>query len=579
MKKKVWQIVILPNIVLILLCCAMIGLLRENTRRQLHMERVNSMNQISEKVGENLDILLDSQWNQVRNAVRILERQEIRDTEQAAGALKKIEGLLGYEENTAGVIDSNGFYYRSDGEKKRWDSLLYLTSDKAEEQVEITNSSILEQSEEQIIFLKRLDTPMVLTDGTGLTHLTVILNMDDFSDTISLGSFQREATTYIIRRDGTMVYHQHYTNDFGTAYNILRLLERGTVLYGDSYEDMCRQIEDGRDGTVETELDGNSWFISYRNAGVRDWYLLQITPTAALSAYVEKYMKMSTVYISLIAIFGSILVIFNVGTVVRLRFLQEKENTAEMARLAEDAQSASQSKSVFLSSMSHDIRTPLNGIIGMTEIAKRNVGNPVKVQDCLEKISVGSGHLLSLINDILDMSRIERGRTEIAYKPFDMQGLLDECSTLINNQVESRNISFVREYSSLTHTRLMGDKVHIKQILINILGNSVKFSNEGGRISLTVTELEAKSGRACFRFVCSDTGIGMSKEFQEKIFIPFEQANVSDRNNQKGSGLGMAIVRELVDLMDGKLELESEPGQGTTFTLTLTFDVDEGGSG
>lgn len=578
MKKQVWRMTVIATVVIICFCCGLAMLFNRNLGRQLHIERANGLNQISEKVGENIDILLDNQWQQIKNSVRILNGQEIRNIEDISFALKKIETLLGYRESTAWAIDEDGFYYRSSGGKSRWDSIEYLSSSKPDEQIEITNISLMGRNKEQILFLKRLLHPVQLDNGTVITHLALIQDMEKFSKILSLGSFNEDGSTYIIRHDGTRVYHQYYGADFGNAYNILKVLEKGDFLYGDSFEGLKEEIGKEQNGSMEIEIDDERWFVSYRNVGIKDWYLLQLVPTEVLSGSSRQYVTMSMIYIGAIAGLACLLVICYFGAMVMLRIRQEKENTASMAKLAEKANSANQSKSVFLSSMSHDIRTPLNGIIGMTEIARRNTDNPAKVGDCLDKISVASGHLLSLINDILDMSRIERGRTEIAHKPFDLQGLLNECSTLISNQLASRNIFFVRDYDSLTHTRLLGDKVHLKQILINILGNSVKFTPENGTISLKVTELPSADGnekRACYCIECSDTGIGMSKEFQEKIFVPFEQEKGGARTNEKGTGLGMAIAHELVELMNGEMKLESELGKGTKFTLFIEFDIDE----
>ncbi len=242
---------------------------------------------------------------------------------------------------------------------------------------------------------------------------------------------------------------------------------------------------------------------------------------------------------------------------------------------AEEARSANRAKSEFLSHMSHDIRTPINGIMGMTEIALKNVSDAARVEDCLGKISNSSQHLLSLINDVLDMSRIESGKVTVNSAPMNILATTDECASIIDGQLQDRDVELIREFGDFAHPNLIGDELHLRQILINILGNSVKFTPDGGKIYFRVRETGSADGRAHFHFEIEDTGIGMKPEFLKHIWEPFAQEDGGNRTNYKGTGLGMAITKQFVDMMGGTITVESQLHEGSIFVIKLSFDIDE----
>lgn len=237
------------------------------------------------------------------------------------------------------------------------------------------------------------------------------------------------------------------------------------------------------------------------------------------------------------------------------------------------AENASKKKSAFLSHMSHDIRTPMNGIIGMASIAIKNFDDKERGLDCLKKIDNSSQHLLSLINDILDMSRIENGRMVINQEPMDMREVINNCAFIVESLLAQRKIDFVREFGIFHHPALIGDELHLRQILINILGNAVKFTPDGGKIFFQVQELSFRDGKAVYHFEIEDTGIGMKPDFLERIWDSFAQENNGNCSGYKGTGLGMAITKNIVDLMHGTIEAESEPGVGSKFIVEIAFDT------
>ena len=240
------------------------------------------------------------------------------------------------------------------------------------------------------------------------------------------------------------------------------------------------------------------------------------------------------------------------------------------------AESASKAKTDFLSNMSHDIRTPMNAIIGMTNIAKAHMNEPDRVQDCLDKITTASNHLLSLINNILDMSKIESGTVSIDEEEFTLTELIKEIEAIVLPQMKQKRMEFYLDTENLVHDDVLGDTLRIKQVLINIIGNAVKYTNQGGVIRVTLRELSAKSReKGVFEFVCADNGIGMSEEFVQKIFTPFERANNSTISRIEGTGLGMSITKNLIDMMGGTIHVQSALGKGTTITVRLRLKIRE----
>lgn len=255
----------------------------------------------------------------------------------------------------------------------------------------------------------------------------------------------------------------------------------------------------------------------------------------------------------------------------KIHELQKKNEL--LKREAELSEKANKTKSEFLSHMSHDIRTPINGIVGMTNIAINHIDDSDRVLECLKKIDSSSRHLISLVNDVLDMSRIESGRTVINHEPMDMRKLLDDCAQVTEGLLANRSVELIREFDVFKYPFLLGDELHLRQILINILGNAVKFTPDGGKIYFQVKENRDGKEKAVYRFVIEDTGIGMKQSFLKVIWDSFSQENNGNYCECKGTGLGMSITKKLVDLMHGSITAESKMGVGSCFTVELTFDV------
>ena len=241
------------------------------------------------------------------------------------------------------------------------------------------------------------------------------------------------------------------------------------------------------------------------------------------------------------------------------------------------AEHASQAKSDFLNSMSHDIRTPMNSIMGLTAIAGMHVNDPERVRECLSNITSASRHLLGLINEVLDMAKIESGSIGLSDEPFDLPESIENLITMMNPQIAAKHQELKVDLVDIKHEHVIGDPTRLQQVFVNIMGNSIKFTPEGGHIGLRISELPSNiPGSGCYEFVFTDTGCGMSKEFMKTVFDPFTRANDSRTTKIEGTGLGMAIVKSVVTLMNGTIDVDSVEGEGTTFTVVVHLKLRDG---
>ena len=258
--------------------------------------------------------------------------------------------------------------------------------------------------------------------------------------------------------------------------------------------------------------------------------------------------------------------------------LIKKERQQETALQAayDAAEAACRAKTEFLSNMSHDIRTPMNGIIGMTAIAAAHIDDSERVQDCLKKITQASKHLLSLINEVLDMSKIESGKVDLIEEEFNLSDLIDNLITMTSSQIKEHNHELSVNISGVTHEAVVGDSLRIQKVFTNLMGNAVKYTPDGGKIHFSISEKSCQQAKVgCFEFVFEDNGIGMSEEFLGRIFEPFSRSDDDHVNKVQGTGLGMAISRNIVRMMGGDIKVESKLGVGSRFTVTMYLKLQD----
>lgn len=261
---------------------------------------------------------------------------------------------------------------------------------------------------------------------------------------------------------------------------------------------------------------------------------------------------------------------------VDARRAEDEKNRQALLTAYESARTANEAKTSFLARMSHDIRTPMNAIVGMTAIAQANAGDSEKIQDCLDKISVSSEHLLKLLNEVLDMTRIETGKIILARESICLQELMRDIGTIIGHETEEKSHRLTVCTDEIIHGNVQGDTGRIRQILLNLITNAVKYTPDGGCIGIAVREKASDiCGYGKFEFIVEDNGIGMDEGFLEHVYDPFERADDERVKNIQGTGLGMSIVKGLVSMMQGDVQVHSSPGKGTRFTVTLYLELQD----
>lgn len=291
-----------------------------------------------------------------------------------------------------------------------------------------------------------------------------------------------------------------------------------------------------------------------------EYFELADDTVSAAEVYAENSVRHTRLWlVGLIVLFLGLVALF-------LLYNKRQKRLSVQLELAENA---SREKSGFLSKMSHEIRTPMNGIMGMTAIAKLSLDDRDKLVDCLDKIDLSSRYLLSLINDVLDMSRIENGRMELQYKEFDLAALLDGIRAMLTLRAQEKHIEFEVRADGLDIRWVTGDELRLNQILINLLTNAIKFTPENGRVALEVSQTVTDNDEIRLECQISDTGVGMSEDFMQRMFEPFEQEIRTDTQPYVGTGLGLAISYHLVKLINGQMTVDSRLGEGTRFLVSL----------
>ena len=333
-------------------------------------------------------------------------------------------------------------------------------------------------------------------------------------------------------------------------------------------DDRCFGVKIGNEGLLKLLNRGISVIgIDYAQSQV-----YQYTEQLYSYSFGDFFLDHIAAFASLIILAAFAVILFLVRDTRRTRaMIREKEQAGkDLANALQAAENANRAKTAFLNNMSHDMRTPMNAIVGFTTLARAQIDNRTQVQDYLEKISVSSQHLLSLINDVLDMSRIESGTMKIEESPVHLPDVIGDLKTIIQANAAEKDQTFTVEVSNLSHEDVISDRLRLNRILLNILSNAIKFTPEGGKIRFAVTEMHSEQeGFANYEFRIQDNGIGMSPEFQKTIFEAFTRERTSTVSRIQGTGLGMAITKNIVDMMGGTIAVSSEPGKGSEFTVSL----------
>ena len=434
-------------------------------------------------------------------------------------------------------------------------------------------------------------------DGVVLMGAPFVCEMADGKESISLvGGFSTEymksvlfldeeealVDSYIIREDGTYVLRSNemaHKSYFESVYELFGSQEKAVA---EQYvNELQAAMERGEDFSAVLSGEGSRFHLYCVNLPYSEWYLVTVLPFDSLDILIREmgqdwthmvYVVCGIVMVALLLVFAHSLQIAR-KQMAALKAASEEANrersAAEAAR--RDAEHANKAKSEFLSNMSHDIRTPMNAIVGMTTIAIANMGNMEQVQNCLRKIALSSKHLLGLINDVLDMSKIESGKMTLNVDQVSLREVMDSIVSIVQPQVKAKKQAFHIFINDISAENVCCDSVRLNQVMINILGNAVKFTPEEGAITVSLYEEDSPKGEDYIRthLIVKDNGIGMSEEYQKKIFDSFSREDTTRVQKTEGTGLGMAITKYIVDAMEGTIRVRSALGEGSEFHVVL----------
>ena len=371
----------------------------------------------------------------------------------------------------------------------------------------------------------------------------------------------------IIRRDGTYII----SPSDATRENYFDRVRDTYEVSGGDTEAFIQRLVDGMDDPVdytsEFTIDGKRQHLYCTNLAYSEWHLLTFTSYGTLDSAISRLSRQWSVMI--FSVCAALLVAL--GAVFLMFFRMIRQQMADLDTARREAEKANKAKSEFLSNMSHDIRTPMNAIVGMTAIATANMEDPAQVQNCLRKITLSSKHLLGLINDVLDMSKIESGKMTLNMDQVSLREVMDSIVNIVRPQIRAKRQKFDVSIHDISSENVCGDGVRLNQILINLLGNAVKFTPEEGSIRVSLSQSGSPEGDGYVRtlIVVADSGIGMSPEFQAKIFDSFAREDSTRVQKTEGTGLGMAITKYIVDAMGGTISVKSELGKGSEFRVVL----------
>ncbi len=569
-KKRVVTECLFFIFIVVFICFFM--LFYQTVDKQILYQKTDKIKQGTEKIANETSDLFKQYFDKTFLLANELESKNIKNESELKTAIKSFKASDNQENSLILLGTEEGELYGVTGGQN---DLLDLTSSP---NLQIKSLGSIGETQKFYFFSKKFTEPIQLENQKKYSHFIYGLDFEKNKENFNVKDFDFYYELFIVDQEKEVV-HRKYNNNFIVGTSLYQQLLSFDFLNKGTLENMMSNMNEMKAGVNELLIQETKYFCCYEPLQIKSWHIVTFVEDSLLEQQLEDLRSLQGFGITMMAIMTCIglsfltFFIFKSNERKKIVVLQSQLN-AKLQEVAYLANKANNAKSEFLSRMSHDIRTPMNGIIGMTAIAKNHIGEPEKVADCLEKISSTSDHLLSLINDVLDMSRIEKGKIDILPAPIHMEQLLNSCSNIIESQSIIENIKFIKKFN-ITSELVMADELHLKQILINVLGNALKFTSAGGYISFEVFEKTIEEKKSRFTFIIEDSGIGMSESFVEHIFDPFVQEKQDARTEYNGSGLGMSIVKKLVDLMHGTILIESKKNIGSRFTITLDFEIYE----
>lgn len=552
-RRKYIAIVSAAAVVIVAAVCIYLAQLSSTVAGNL----MTSVDEISRHDVETIEGTLDSCYERLESVASRLDVYGVQTVSEAQNHLN-LESASSSMFNAVYLMEDNGTLYSSSYVRLGADEHAYdeLMADGREHFAMLYDDANgrLETTKESLIFGIRLPA----TEIGGRTFVAMLARSDlsTISNQLVIESFDGQGVSSVVNARGYYIVSASPATDLAGRDNFYDMLEAGRIEDGVTVEDVRRNIAEGESFVINCVTSaGEHLVMSFAPVAGTEWSFIMAVPTEVFNQRFAPFIAMT------VGMIGAMMVVISIMLAVIYRFMRQSIQ----------ARAEAVARTEFLSNMSHEIRTPLNGIIGLNHLMERHVDDATAMRDYVNRLGKAAQYLLSLVNDILDMSKLQAGKVDLTSEPFDVDALVDNVCEMQRGPMADRGIRF--ELSrAVRRPRLLGDEVRLSQVLMNILSNAVKFTPEGGCITVKVNEAVYASGETALLTVSvADTGCGMTKEFADHIFDAFTQERNRNSDSQKGTGLGMSISHLLVTQMGGSITVESEPGRGSCFTIVVTL--------
>ena len=560
----------------------------------------SSMGAVVEQIQQTYDLQVNGYYSQLHLLEDSLIQEEVRSIELDRNK-KFFEAWQKESESTLIFLQENGKAITTDGTKLRVDMPSKLLLDLRNGYNIGKLVSLDYNQKKKDGYLVAIPCQEYTINGETYTAIGTLYDHSKLDSMLSVKSYNGNAYLFMLDNDGNITYTNQKEDKFFRNYFLLKHLKGDQAITEEEADSLQKKL-DGREQGVELVESDKPYYLGYCPIENNNTMLICIVEKSVVDNVLRDYQK--TIVFETILMAGFILLLFaglfysisrrslaeqkaeyeKRNNEIQTQAMKDMEESNKKLKKAKDittealqtAENANKAKTDFLSNMSHDIRTPMNAIIGMTSLIRHDAGNKAKVIEYADKIDISSQHLLGIINDVLDMSKIEAGKTVFKYTDFSILDFITELNTIFHSQIDEKNQTLTIIKENIRHEWVNGDQVHLMQIFSNLVSNAVKYTQEGGKIQFLVEECETKSSvYAKYRFLVSDNGMGMSADFKDTIFDAFTRAESSMTNKIQGTGLGMAITKNLVEAMGGTIDVESELGQGSCFEVLIDLRIAE----
>ena len=558
------------------------------------------MGAVVEQIQQTYDLQVNGYYSQLHLLEDSLIQEEVRSIELDRNK-KFFEAWQKESESTLIFLQENGKAITTDGTKLRVDMPSKCLLDLRNGYNIGKLVSLDYNQKKKDGYLVAIPCQEYTINGETYTAIGTLYDHSKLDSMLSVKSYNGNAYLFMLDNDGNITYTNQIEDKFFRNYFLLKHLKGDQAITEKEADSLQKKLDDREQG-VELLGSDKPYYLGYCPIENNNTMLICIVEKSVVDNVLKDYQK--TIVFETILMAGFILLLFaglfcsisrrslaeqkaeyeKRNNEIQTQAMKEMEESNKKLKKAKDittealqtAENANKAKTDFLSNMSHDIRTPMNAIIGMTSLIRHDAGNKAKVIEYADKIDISSQHLLGIINDVLDMSKIEAGKTVFKYTDFSILDFITELNTIFHSQIDEKNQTLTIIKENIRHEWVNGDQVHLMQIFSNLVSNAVKYTQEGGKIQFLVEECETKSSvYAKYRFLVSDNGMGMSADFKDTIFDAFTRAESSMTNKIQGTGLGMAITKNLVEAMGGSIDVESELSQGSCFEVLIDLRIAE----